>query len=50
MTVIDTHVLNRRGKGVCSPADALTVVLGPSQPSSDYADQYLSATAESGEP
>ena len=37
--MISTHVLNRRGKGVHSPADALTLAPGPSPPSSDYADQ-----------
>jgi hypothetical protein len=34
-----THVFNLRGEGVCSPADALTVAPGPSQPYSEYADQ-----------
>lgn len=38
--MISTHVLNRRGKGVHSPADALTLAPGPSPPSSDYADQH----------
>jgi len=31
-TMIYTHVLNRGGKGVRSPADALTQRLGSSQP------------------
>jgi len=35
---------------VRSPGAALTLALGLLQPSSDCADQYLSATAGSGEP
>lgn len=33
-----------------SPADALTLAPAPSQPSSDSADQYVSATTGSREP
>jgi len=43
------HTHEARARNL-SPAAALTSVPGPSQPSSDSADQYLSASVGSREP
>jgi hypothetical protein len=43
-------ILNSGCRPFRNRADALTVAPGPSQTYSDYADQYMSVTAGTGEP
>ncbi len=47
--MIYTYLLNRGGRGVRSPGDALTLALNLWQPQWDYVDQCLWATAGSRE-
>ena len=47
-TMMYTHVLNRAGKGVRSPADALTQGLSPSQLSWFYTDRHITLTVRGG--
>ena len=48
-TMIYTHVLNRGGRGVRSPADALTLGLNPLQLSWNYADRHITPTLRCGD-
>ncbi len=47
-TMVYTHVLNRAGKGVRSPADPLTKELSPSQLSWFYTDRHITRTVRGG--
>jgi hypothetical protein len=49
-TMISTHVLNRGGKGVRSPADALGQGVSPSQLERNYAGRHNTPTQPCGAP